>query len=124
MPALQKIAAAHADEVNVVGVVWDSVDDETLRGFLDSLGVGYDVVRLQRQHRHDWGGMAVLPTTFLVGRDGKVLRRYVGATDEQIAGLSVDVDAVLAGKSMPAMVVPEVGNGVTDEDRPRKPHTP
>jgi hypothetical protein len=56
-----------------------------------------------------WGGIAVKPTSFLVDRGGRILRRYVGASPEQTAGLIADVEAVLDGLPMPPQVMPRPG---------------
>ena len=60
------------------------------------------------------GGLETLPTTFMVGPEGKILRRYVGATPEQIEGLIADVEAKLEGRQLPTMVIPEISNAVAD----------
>jgi hypothetical protein len=48
----------------------------------------------------------MFPTSFLIDREGKIVRRYVGASPEQIEGLVQDVEAVLAGRPLGSMVMP------------------
>ena len=60
----------------------------------------------------------MFPTTFLIDREGKVVRRYVGASPAQIDGLMEDVDAVLAGRPLGSMVLPEAAPPKPREDGP------
>lgn len=55
-----------------------------------------------------WGGLRVAPMTFLVNREGKLVRRYVGAAPEQLTGLGEDIAAALEGRILPMQVLPEV----------------
>lgn len=119
MPSLQSLQDEHADRLRVVGVLIDSADDATAAEFLGALEVSYLNVRPNRKKLDEWGGLGVFPTTFLIGPDGTVVRRYVGATAEQIAGLEADVAAALAGRELPPLVMPGPSGAVTDADRPR-----
>jgi hypothetical protein len=60
-----------------------------------------------------------LPTTFLIDRKGVILRRYVGATPEQIEGLVYDIKATLAGLPLGPFVMPKVPAVATEEDYKR-----
>jgi hypothetical protein len=59
-----------------------------------------------------------MPLSFLIDGDGKVMRRYLGATEEQIQGLIADVDAALAGRELGDPIIPEVPNVATEADKP------
>ena len=118
MPALQQLHAGRAGQgLAVVGVLMDPVEDDVLREFLDPLAVTYPIVRPHRTVNADWGGIVVMPLTFLVDSSGRIVRRYVGATPEQIAGLERDIEAFLAGKPLEAMVVPDKPSFVGDTER-------
>ena len=120
MPALQELHAANADKgLQVVGVLMDPVRDDELKAFLDPLAVTYPIVRPDSYVNNDWGGIIVMPITFLVDRQGRIVRRYVGANPEQVAGLVADVEAFLDGRPLGTMVVPEEPSFVGDEERLR-----
>jgi thiol-disulfide isomerase/thioredoxin len=119
IPELARLQTAHAADLRVVGVLMDPVGDQELVAFLAPLGVNYPIIRPSPHVNRDWGGIVVMPITFLVGRDGRIVRRYVGATPEQVAGLAADVEAVLAGRPMAPMVIPESKGFVGDEERLR-----
>jgi len=77
IPELNAFARAHPD-VPVLGVAVDSGTLPTLARAKADLGIEFPVLRgnggVQRQY-----GVRSVPTTFLVGPDGAILRTHVGA---------------------------------------------
>jgi len=118
MPVLEELHQTRED-LQVIGVMHDSVENEQMQAFLESLGVSYTVVRPLLRVTKAYGGVGALPTTILIDSDGRVVRRYVGATEEQLEGLIRDVDDALAGRKLKEMVFPDRINAVTDLDRPK-----
>jgi len=120
MPSLQKLHEAHADsDLKIIGVMNDNVSLDAMQRFVDALGVTYVVVQPHKETGRKWNGVGVLPTTFLIDQRGIVLRRYVGATEEQIQGLVEDVEAALEGRALGPMVIPETPAVATEADRVR-----
>jgi thiol-disulfide isomerase/thioredoxin len=120
MPALQKLYDKHASSgLQIVSVLHDNATDDAVREYITSLGVSYPVIRPHRGSTQKWKGVGVLPTTFLIDREGTIIRRYVGATTEQIAGLVYDIEATLEGRPLGPFVVPETPAIATEEDRLR-----
>jgi len=109
MPALQRLSDKHREDgLAVLGMLFDpKSDDEGARRYLDEVGVRYPTMRATLDTLRGWGGIGMFPTTFLIDREGKIVRRYVGASPAQIDGLVEDVDAVLAGRPLGSMVMPE-----------------
>ena len=52
-----------------------------------------------------WTGINVLPTSYLINAEGKILRKYVGASAQQIEGLRNDIENVVNGRPMGAMIL-------------------
>ena len=50
----------------------------------------------------------------VVDASGHIVRRYVGATEPQIAGMFTDIEAFLDGRPLPDMVLPEPASAVID----------
>ena len=122
MPALQKLHEAHAESgLRVVGLMKDDVGLAVMQQFADDLGVTYTVAIPHEKSIPKWGGTSVLPVTFLIDQEGIVVRRYVGATEEQIRGVVEDIEALLEGRPLGTMVIPEKPAAVTDADRSRQP---
>jgi thiol-disulfide isomerase/thioredoxin len=120
MPALQKLHGKHADgRLQIVSVLHDNATDEQVREFLDALEISYPCIRAHRGYPEKWKGVGVLPTTFLIDGNGVILRRYIGATAEQIAGLTYDIEATLQGQPLGPFVMPEMPAISTEEDRLR-----
>jgi len=60
-----------------------SMDDPEglLRDFCREYKVNYPVVMGNQKIAEEFAGVLGLPTTFLIGRDGRIRAKYVGATD-------------------------------------------
>ena len=63
-----------------VGISMDDPEG-TLRDFCREYGVNYPIVVGSQKIAEAFGGVLGLPTTFLVGRDGRIHAKQVGATD-------------------------------------------
>ena len=74
MPALQKLHADYADDgLQIVGVLMDPVKDDELRAFLAPLAVDYRIIRPASYVNNEWGGIVVMPITFLIDPNGKIV---------------------------------------------------
>ena len=106
---LQRLSDRHRDDgLAVLGILFDpKSDDEGARRYLDEVGAKYPTMRANLDTLKAWGGIGMFPTTFLIDREGKIVRRYVGASPAQVEGLVGDVDAVLAGRPLGSMFMPE-----------------
>ncbi len=109
IPALEKLQTTHAEAgLEVVGVYEQETPIDGIKAFLEPFGVTYSIMKITPRTGLNWGGIGAIPTSFLIDRNGKILRRYVGATVEQIEGLAADVQALIDGRPMPKMVIPSV----------------
>ena len=95
MPAMQRLAEAHAGELLVLGVDWgegrDAVED-----FVDRYGVTYPILldpTLENYYR--WADADGLPRHYFVGSDGTVLREIIGPLEP--AQMVVILDELLEG---------------------------
>ncbi len=113
MPALQKLQDRLGEHgLLVVGVLArDAASDSEARAFVDDLDLTYPTIRGEREFLGRWGGIGTLPTTYLVGKDGRVRRRYIGASEPQIEALIYDVEAVLDGRPLGPVVIPDLPGG-------------
>jgi thiol-disulfide isomerase/thioredoxin len=115
MPTLQELHERFGqDGLRVLGVTREELEYEDLQEFLYSVGVTFKTVRASRLVKA-WGGMGSLPTTFLVDRHGRLLRRYVGFTDVQSKQMARDVEAALGGKPLEPMVLPEEQEVISED---------
>jgi thiol-disulfide isomerase/thioredoxin len=108
MPELQRLWQLHKGAgFEVIGVFHDAASVEVMQSFAEDLGVTYLLIRPRKGTVELWGGAGVLPLSYLVDGQGRILRRYVGATPEQVEGLFFDVGEVLEGRPMGPLVIPE-----------------
>jgi thiol-disulfide isomerase/thioredoxin len=95
MPAMQRLAEVHADELLVLGVDWGE-ERAGVVDFAERYGVSYPILLdpgLETYYR--WAGSDGLPRHYFVGEAGTVLREVVGPLDP--ARMVEIVDDLLAG---------------------------
>ncbi len=107
MPELQLIYEELVDRGFTVVGSFERWEVDRVFSFLEDVPVTYPIIRPDAIVDHLWGGIAVKPTSFLVNSEGRILRKYVGATPAQIEGLFEDIKAVLDGRPMATQVMPE-----------------
>jgi len=122
LPALQEAHETLGPKgLRVVGVTYEQIDDEELGAYIDEMGLTYTIFRAGKMLKAGWVGVrGVLPNSYLIDNTGKVLRRYVGASEAQIEGMKSDLVAVFEGRPMGTMVYPDRRSIATVEDRRRQ----
>jgi thiol-disulfide isomerase/thioredoxin len=107
MPILQELADRRAEDgLRVVGVLFDEVGPVEALEFAEALAIRYPLVRGTLEFDRAWGGVHVLPASFLVDSRGRLLRKYVGADDKQVEVLRSDVAAALEGRTLSPPYLP------------------
>jgi peroxiredoxin len=97
LPALESLWQEYGDEgLVILGIAGDRGNTDTVREFATKTGVSFPVV-LDRDGRvrNDYEVVA-LPTTYLVGRDGKLSGRAIGARQWNDPGGRVVIETLLA----------------------------
>jgi len=78
MPELSELHARRGD-INVVGLAYEEIEAEEMRAFLDQRPVTYPVAIIDVNNPPpDFATPRALPTTYLIGPDGKVARQLLG----------------------------------------------
>lgn len=85
-PRLQEIYNRYQQQgLAVVAVGMDLEGPQVLRPFADQLGLRYPVLVSDdalRSGQTAFGKVALLPTTLIIGRDGKVISLYAGVAEQ------------------------------------------
>ena len=94
IPDLIRLQDKYRDDVVILGISEDEAPPETVRAFAAKYGVNYFVAMTTPELAKVFRGVAALPTTFVIDREGKVenvFRRVKveGHADEVLATLSV-----------------------------------
>jgi len=80
----------------VIGI---SMDDgpKPVQGFSREFKMNYPVAMGTTKLAESYGGILGLPVTFVIGRDGRILAKYVGATEA--SAIQREVESALKGGS-------------------------
>ena len=103
MPALEKIRAAHPESggLQVVGVLLnDPATVEEVRTVIAETGVTYAILAVPEGTENAWGGLTLVPTTFFIDGEGKLVRKFVGTDEKAVQAMAKDVDDFLAGRPL------------------------
>lgn len=92
MPTLSAFAKAHAGQVTVLGLAYDDSDTADIRQFLVKHPVSYPIAHVGLDHPPaDFDEPRGLPTTWLIGPDGKVVKHFLGPVNR------AQLDAAIRG---------------------------
>lgn len=68
----------------IVGVAMDDASTEEIAKFAKQMGVNYPILLGQESVGQSYGGVGVLPTTFFLDRDGKLIAREFGLQSRSV----------------------------------------
>ena len=78
IPVLIDLANRYKDRLQVVGVSVDDGDPADVKRFAKQAGINYPIVTADRAIVAEYGGVAALPTLFVVNPDGNVVTKHEG----------------------------------------------
>ncbi len=68
----------------IIGVAMDDASTEDIAKFAKDMGVNYPILLGKESVGESYGGVSVLPTTFFVDRDGKLIAREFGLQSRSV----------------------------------------
>lgn len=93
MPAISKFVAAHPD-VTAIGLAWEDTPRDKLLAFVRKHPVGYPLAQVDLHHPPaDFPAPLGLPTTFLIGPDGRVAEHFIGPVDGTMLARAISAHA-------------------------------
>lgn len=79
IPGFVELQKKYGDKgLVVIGVSLDEQGPQIVKPFMKQFGVNYPVTMGDPKIVQDFGGIAAIPTTFVIDRNGKILARHVG----------------------------------------------
>ena len=94
IPGLVDLQNKYKDRLQIIGMAVDEDDDSELRDVIKSESINYPVAITPGKIRMEYGGIAALPTLFVLNADGKVVQKHVGLYDPTL--YETEVRALLA----------------------------
>ena len=91
MPGFQKVFLAYRDKgFSLIAVATSDPDPLSL---VKELGIVFPVVWSNKQVHRDYGNIFALPASFLIGKDGRIIKKVIGMYSE--TDLRSDVEQAL-----------------------------
>jgi thiol-disulfide isomerase/thioredoxin len=79
IPLLKKLQDRYRDqEFSILAITIDRENELGLRNLIKKQKINYPVLLANEAVKKDFGGIAILPTMFLVSREGMLLKKYSG----------------------------------------------
>ena len=102
MPWFVDLQKQYGDQgLQVVGIAMDDASEKDIADFAKDLGVNYPILIGKDSVSDAFGGVPYLPTTFYIGRDGRVVDKVFGLKGK--AEIEADIKKALAeGQSVQA----------------------
>jgi peroxiredoxin len=98
-PHLVELQNKYRDQgLQIIGVSMDD-SSEPVGEFYQRFHMNYPVVMGNAETGELYGGILGLPIAFVIGRDGRIYAKHIGATDVSV--LEQDVKALLAQRTAP-----------------------
>ena len=79
IPELVKLKEKYGDQgFEIIGVALDEEGFEVVEPFLQQFGINYTIVADDYSYGNELGGIYMVPTTYLVNKEGKIAFRKIG----------------------------------------------
>ena len=78
IPELIALQNRYKDRLQIIGLVVDDDDENEIRNVISTEGINYPVASADPETRLAYGGIAALPTVFVINADGGVVQKHVG----------------------------------------------
>jgi len=99
IPDLVDLQKRYRDKLEIIALVTEEDDSDEVRRFVQHSGINYRVAMASDDVVRDYGGIAALPTSFLIDALGRVVQKHIGLNDPTLyerelkAMLGMPVDA-------------------------------
>ncbi|HUN60692.1 MAG TPA: TlpA disulfide reductase family protein [Candidatus Sulfotelmatobacter sp.] len=78
IPGLVELQSKYKDQLQIIGMVVDEDEEDNLRDIVKSERINYPVALTSPEVRMAYGGIAALPTVFVINPEGRVVQKHVG----------------------------------------------
>jgi len=78
IPEMIELASRYKDRLEIIGVSMDTDPPDRVREFAKEMGINYPVIMGDRTFSGEYGGIPVLPTSFVVNTEGRIVQKHAG----------------------------------------------
>ena len=99
IPDLVDLQKRYRDKLEIIALATEEDDADQVRRFVLQSGINYRVAMAPEGVVRDYGGVAALPTSFVIDPEGRIVQKHVGLNDPTLyerelrAMLGMQVDA-------------------------------
>jgi thiol-disulfide isomerase/thioredoxin len=101
IPDLIELQAKYKDRLQIIGRTVDDEDASAVQQVMKETGINYPVAMASAEVRLKYGGIAALPTSFMLDSEGRVMQKHEGLHDPLLYELEI---RALLGMPIPARV--------------------
>src|SRR5215472_11753174 len=84
IPDLVDLQKRYREKLEIIALATEEDDADQVRRFVLHSGINYRVAMAPDDVVRDYGGVAALPTSFVIDREGRVVQKHVGLNDPTI----------------------------------------
>jgi thiol-disulfide isomerase/thioredoxin len=81
IPDLIELQNKYKDKLQILGLVVDDDDQDAIKEFIEKVGINYPVAIASNDIRFQYGGIAALPTSFVLDSEGRIVQKHEGLRD-------------------------------------------
>jgi thiol-disulfide isomerase/thioredoxin len=81
IPDLVELQNKYRDRLQILGLVVDDDDQDAIKEFVEKFGINYPVAITPDSVRIQYGGIAALPTSFVLNSEGRIVQKHEGLRD-------------------------------------------
>jgi cytochrome c biogenesis protein CcmG/thiol:disulfide interchange protein DsbE len=81
IPDLVELQNKYKDRLQILGLVVDDDDEDAIKKFVADFSINYPVAIAGNDIRFQYGGIAALPTSFVLDAEGRIVQKHEGLRD-------------------------------------------
>ncbi len=81
IPDLVELQNKYNNRLQILGLVVDDDDQDAIKDFVEKFGINYPVALATNDIRMQYGGIAALPTSFVLDAEGRIVQKHEGLRD-------------------------------------------
>jgi thiol-disulfide isomerase/thioredoxin len=81
IPDLVELQNKYKDRLQILGLVVDDDDSDAIKEFTEKFSINYPVAIATNEIRLEYGGIAALPTSFVLDAEGRIVQKHEGLRD-------------------------------------------